>query len=68
MLYSNTSIKLNDQLSTELYPITNIRYLQITDLNENLQKSFVNCPKTTKLLFFYFYNFMRKKLNKDCLN
>jgi hypothetical protein len=37
----------------------NIYRLQI--LNENLQKSFVNCPMTTKLLFFYFYNFMRKK-------
>jgi hypothetical protein len=54
MLYSNNSIKLNIQLSTKLDPITNIQYLQITDLNENLQKSFVICPKTTKLLFFDF--------------
>ena len=61
MLYSNNSIKLNVQLSTELDRITNIQYLQITDLNENLQNSFVICPETTKLLFFYFYNFMRKK-------
>ena len=65
MLYSNNSIKLNVQLSTELDPITNIQYLQIIDLNGNLQKSFVNCPKTGKLLFFDFYNFMRKKLNKN---
>jgi hypothetical protein len=41
--------------------ITNVQYLQITDLNENLQKSFVICPKTTKPLFFDFYNFMKKK-------
>jgi hypothetical protein len=36
MLYSNNSIKLNVQLSTELDRMTNIQYLQITDLNENL--------------------------------
>jgi hypothetical protein len=68
MLYRNNSIKLNVQLSIDLDPITNIQYVQITYLNENLQKSFVNCPKTAKLLFFYFYNFMRKKLNKNCLS
>ena len=65
MLYSNNSIKLNIQLSTELDPITNIQYLQITDLNENLQKSFVNCPETTKPCLLIFYSFVRKKLNKN---
>ena len=54
-------MKSNAQLSTESYITTNVQYLQITDLNENLQKSFVICPKTVKLLFFDFYNFMRKK-------
>jgi hypothetical protein len=47
-------MKSNVQLSTELDITTNVQYLQIIDLDENLQKSFVNCPKTAKVLFFDF--------------
>jgi hypothetical protein len=56
-------MKLNVQLSTELdlsHKCTIFTDLQI--LNENLKKTFVNCPMTARLLFFYFYNFMRKKI------
>jgi hypothetical protein len=54
-------MKSNVQFSTEIDITTNVQCLQIIDLDENLQKSFVDCPKTAKLLFFYFYNLLRKR-------